>query len=98
MQIVRYIPNYFDTETKVINEFNTLEELREIEWIKTTSEIPDFKCFLIKERQEPETHSTLLAMFKNGHCFPIGFLTELVPGMEVLKTWAEIEQKKGAKE
>lgn len=95
MKLVRYLPTYFDTETKEINEFNNLEEFLAIGWIKSVTEMQGFNKFLIKVQEEPETHGTLLAQLKpNNNFFPIGFIDGAIPGIETASSWKEVEQKK----
>lgn len=95
MKLMRYAPTYFDTETKEINEFNSLEEFLAIDWIKSVTEIQGFNKFLIKMREEPETHSTLLVQLKPNYAlFPIGFVDGVIPGIDTASSWKEVEKKR----
>jgi len=73
--IKQYRPAYFSGYENKTNNFNSLDELLNIEWVKSFSEYKDFFRFSIEIADEREKNHTLLAEYKNGESwYVIGFI------------------------
>jgi chloramphenicol O-acetyltransferase len=73
--IKQYRPAYFSGYENKTNSFNSLDELLNIDWVKSFSEYKDFFRFSIEIADEREKNHTLLGEYKNGQSwYVIGFI------------------------
>ena len=92
MKAEQYRPNFFSGFEQSKNDFNTTEELLNIEWVKSFKEDPNFHQFSITRDESgilDKPQHTLMAEYENGFkWWVVAFIRDKdISGIKDLPEW-----------